>query len=268
MRHFYSFMWVGAFLISLTLHTYPKAQEPAEDITNQSDTAIQVPGLAEQTSIPKAESSLVTVTSDPDSALVNVDEKTATEATPVDLILDSGVYQLEVIKEGYEPLTHELKLLAGRRLSARFILKSFPPLPVAAESLGLEYLPEKKIEDIHAAERVSSSFNRAAETFLIMPLGQGILARFIMDDNNRREANIMIISGTVLSVGSWILGKVLSNKKLRDINAANARIEQENKLIYEYNEDIDRQLKEANEQALTNWQQENARRGRVIIEDR
>ncbi len=266
MRQFYSIIWIGVIFISLSAGPNLLAQNPVDTMDNRSDTITQPLDPTDQAIAPEADSSFLTVTSSPDSAFITVDDQASAGMTPMEMILDTGVYRLEAAKEGFEPLTYKLNLLTGQRISARFILKSFPPPPIPAESLGLMYLPEKILEDINAADRVSSSYNRAAETFAIIPLGQGILARFIVDEDDRKEANIMIISGAILSAGSLILGKVLSKRKTHNIEQANAQITEENILINEHNRDVDQQLKEKNEQALRAWQQENSDRGRVIIE--
>jgi len=213
-----------------------------------------------------SETTTLFVTSSPESSYVSLTGGDSTAVTPLSLSLQPGKYQLEVVKEGFEPLSHEFGLLAGQRISAQFILKSLPPPPLTVDSLELFYIPEKPLIDINDADQLGQSFKRMAEIFAIIPLGQGIIARMILTENDRSQAEILIGVGAVLSGGSLLLGKILSNHKRRAIEATNRRIEEENIASRNYNQDVDRQLKEKNEEAQLLWMKENEKRGRVVIE--
>jgi hypothetical protein len=267
MKRFNNIIGVGLMILGLISAEWVSAQEivPSDSgAVSAQDTAVD---SILQANPPPSDSAQLMVTSSPDSAFITISNHAATEVTPLSLTLNAGIYQVEAAREGFEPLSRELNLMAGKRLSAQFILKSFPPPPIPAESLGLFYLPPKIPLDIKGADRMSQTYKRLAETFAIVPLGQGIMARLIVDEEDRDQADILIVSGIVLSGGSLLLGKILSNRKRNNIENENARIAEENILISENNRDVDRELKEKNEDVLQMWILENEDRGRIVIEE-
>jgi hypothetical protein len=213
------------------------------------------------------DSAYLNLTSSPDSASVSMNGSSIINVTPLNLALSPGPYRFDASREGFEPLTYELNLMVGQRISAQFILKSLPPPPIQPESLGLFYIPEQPLQDVASADQLRQSFNRWAEIFAIIPLGQGILAKLVVDDENQKQVNILIITGATLSLGSLVLGKVLSNRKRNQIEEANLRIKEENMVSQSHNSEIDRQLREKNDEALQEWLLENEGRGRVIMEE-
>jgi len=223
--------------------------------------------VADET-IDAADTSLATlyITSSPESSFVDIKGRSSTEVTPLTLGLQPGDYQLEIFKEGFEPLSHNFGLMAGQRISAQFILKSYPPPPLTVDSLDLFYIPERPLLDINEADRLGQSFKRMAEMFAIIPMGQGIIARLILSGDYRRQADILIATGAVLSAGSLITGKVLSNRKRRAIEDANRQIGEDNAASQKHNLEIDRQLKDKNDEARQLWELENENHGRVIID--
>lgn len=236
-------------LISLAFCNHARGQISANETDSAADSM----------------SATLSVSSSPENSFVEIKGRASTEATPLTLELQPGKYQLEVFKEGFEPLSHEFGLTEGQRIAAQFILKSFPPAPLTLDSLDLFYIPERPLLDITEADRLSQSFKRMAEMFAIIPMGQGIIARMILEGDDRRQANILIAVGATLSGGSLIMGKILSNRKRQAIERENRLIEEENATSQKHNLDIDRQLKEKNEEQQELWMQENKDRGRVII---
>lgn len=213
------------------------------------------------------DSAYLNIISSPDTAFISINNSSTVRATPLNLALGPGPYKIEAARDGYEPLTRELNLMAGKRISANFILKSIPPPPVEAESLGLFYLPEQPLRDPAEADKLRQSFNRWAEIFAIIPFGQGMLAKLLVDDEEQQHINILIISGATLSLGSMVLGRILSNRKRDRIETSNARIKEENKVSQAHNLEIDEQLREKNDEALQEWLLENEGRGRVVIQE-
>lgn len=266
MKRFYYFIIVGFAFFSLFTGSSPIAQDSdSSDMGIPDIDSLPSDSLSNSVS-PSTDSTLVAVTSSPDSALVTVSGRPATQITPLTLELVSGDYQIEVSKEGYESLSHALNLIGNQRVSAQFILKSFPPLPIPAESLGFFYIPERPLLDINAADKLGRSYKQLAETFAIIPLVQGILARLIADEKTEKEANILIISGVVLSGGSLILSKIMSKRKRKKIEAENVRIAEDNRISAENNYQVDKAVKEKNDEALQEWLLENEGRGRVILD--
>lgn len=214
------------------------------------------------------ELSKLLVTSEPTHAKIHLGEEQERLHTPAELNLRPGDYSVSVSTEGFEPLTHQLSLRSGHSLSLGFLLKENQPAPVSAEEMGLEYKPVIPPINEEQADQLRRRFYSMAETFAIVPLGQGVLARMVIGEDGKREANALIITGAGLTIGSYLLGRIISARKLTRIRSRNEAIVVENKLAKEHNKGIDQIVREKSTEIETKWQAENQNRGRVVIRDR
>ena len=64
----------------------------------------------------------VVVTSDPQGLAITLNGQRAESSTPAELDLIPGQYFMTVNAEGYQPLNHEMTVLAGEHLQLNFIL--------------------------------------------------------------------------------------------------------------------------------------------------
>ncbi len=207
----------------------------------------------------------VHVFSDPAGAKLRLDDAKQTIELPAQLTLAGGEHTLEVSSTGYEELTQQLMLNSGEIISLRFLLRENQPFPISAEELGLEFQTEIPLIDEKVADKLRQQFYGFAETFAIIPLTQGIIARLIVGEDSKYEANALIIAGVGLTGGSYLLGRILSSRKRSQIIQHNERAAQENLLAKKYNQDINRIIREKNAEAIDDWEQKNRRRGRVEI---
>lgn len=207
----------------------------------------------------------VTVQSEPDSAAIMVDGVALKSITPARLDLEVGERMVEVAIANYEPLAKGITVDSMHRSIMKYILRPLPPPELTAESLGLIYdvqLP--KLDEAQAAV-LRRQFNSMAETFAIIPLGQGMLAKILLDSDDQVTANVLVISGVVLTVGSYILGKTLSKKKLEKIKLENEEIEAYNVRVAEHNNEVDLAIKAANKDASKKHREDYKNRGKVQV---
>lgn len=207
----------------------------------------------------------VTVQSEPDSAAIMVDGVALKSITPARLDLEVGERMVEVIGMNCEPLSRSITVDSMHQIIMKYILRPLPPPEFTAESLGLVYdvqLP--KLDEAKAAV-LSRQFNSMAETFAIIPLGQGMLAKVLLDSDDQKTANALVISGVVLTAGSYLLGKVLSARKLRKIKLENEEIEAYNVRAAEHNNEVDLTVKATNKDAYKKYLDENKGRGRIQV---
>lgn len=102
----------------------------------------QEPAPAESESIPTR--GKVTILSDPTGLRVTLDGKILEERTPVTVDLYPGKYYLLLNADGYQPLHHELDVVAGQPVDVTFIMLRTPPLPPSPEELRTLGLPEEE----------------------------------------------------------------------------------------------------------------------------
>lgn len=227
----------------------------ADSSDNQEDRAL----------LSQPDSIVLSVESVPDSAAISVNGKASGRLTPSIFALESGGNVIEVMKEGFEPLAEKIELMTGRRAKATFLLKSLPPSALVASDLGLEKEAKKIPLDEMAADRIKAKFNGLTVTFAIIPFSQGLMARLLLDDQSN-PGDILMISGAVLSAGSFILGKVLSSRKRSMIIKQNEIINQENLEIDQRNKEIDKLVREKNDEMVQDWLSKNSGKGKVIVE--
>ena len=206
----------------------------------------------------------VEITSIPDSVWIRIDEKPDSMITSFEISLSSGENLIEAFKDGYEPLQHTLEISTVRNLSLNFILKTSRPLKFDADMIGLEYKTDLPILDEKQAERLKKRYMNLAESFAIIPLGQGVLAKIILGNDNS-GANAFIIAGVSLTAGSYLLGKYLSARKLKNIRERNEEIVELNYQAKEHNKSVRNQIKMKNDEIANKWVSDN--KGRGIVEE-
>ena len=201
----------------------------------------------------------------PDSAEVVINGETQSESLPLRLDVLSGEYTIEVIRAGYEPLTHEIMIQPAKTYSLEFLLKAFPPIVQTAESMGLEKVPIQAPLDVTAADRTLTKYVAMAETFSIIPFGQGVMAKIMIDEDDGGVADVLITSGALLTVGSFIYGIITSRKQRAYLESENERIDRDNALAKEMNHDVDLTVRQTNGEALKFWEVEILNAGRVEV---
>ncbi len=207
----------------------------------------------------------VTILSDPDSASVIIADSTIKIIDSASFSLPVGQHEIEVFLEGYEPLKYQFDLVPTRSISLLYKLRINKPASVTADDLGYEQQIIKTTKSEETALRMKETYNSMAETFMIIPFGQGMLARIFMGKDSRTTANVLIISGAVLTSGSYLLGKYLSKRKRKQIKAYNEMVLQENTLAKEMNNQIVRTVRETNNTAHEEWERANRNRGKVEV---
>jgi hypothetical protein len=167
--------------------------------------------------------------------------------------------------EGYQDLNQNISIEPDKNISLKFRLAFSQPVGLTAQDLNLEYMPIIPLKNEMDAANQKEMFNNFAETFALMPLGQGILARLLLGNDTEASANILIAVGAGLSAGSYILGKILPKRKLakiREFNKEAASINNEAKF---HNEEIEIEVENRNTELLEKWMMENQNRGTVEI---
>lgn len=205
--------------------------------------------------------------SDPDSGTIVFGKKEIDDKTPAYMYVRPGEYSFIVSKEGYEPLMSLVKIEPEIPISANFKLKNFKPAPVTSDSLGLSYMVQKPMLSLKSTANIRKKYNALAESFAIFPLAQGILARLVVDKSQYGKTDGLIISGVVLTLGSYLLGKILYKKKRKYINEENERRILENAQVESNNQTVDQAVREENAARLKDWQKNNRNRGEVIFEN-
>ena len=211
------------------------------------------------------DSSTVSIQSSPIGGFIFLDGQDIGMIAPAEIRVSSGEHLFELVLEGYEPLAKRLGLEAGKRTRLEFSLKSLPPSPVTTEQLGLVSAPLIARLDEKRAANLERKWTGLAETFAIVPLGQGLLARIVLPKEHHSAANSMVIAGLGLTAGSYLLGKILGKRKLRQIRARNDEIPSLNDAIRLQNQEINQTVRAANSQAVRIWMAENEGRGVVTI---
>ncbi len=210
--------------------------------------------------------SIVKVLTDPDSAVVVLDGTADTLLAPCEVELSIGKHELSALSDGFEELSHQLNITGADPVTLLFNLEFQQPERLTAEDLGLVKEQPIILGREEEATMIKAKYNSLAESFAIIPLGQGLLARFVMGDDVSKESNALIISGVLLTGGAYLLGKVLSERKLREIQAFNEVAIRKNIEIKEGNKVIDKLVDEQNATLIAKWLSDNRDRGRVIVQ--
>jgi hypothetical protein len=238
------------------------------------DSAI-VPSSTHEIERPVPEDSAVTVAAgdtvvmnvvtDPDSAEVFVDGRSTGLVGPGAFSVVVGQHLVEVFKEGFEPLSHRIEVAANKSVQVKFSLKIGAPSVMTPESLGMAQMPMMPMRNLEEAETPKVFWNNMAETFAIVPLGQGLVAKLLLHDEAQKGANMLVITGVALTGGSYLLGRFLSSRKHDRIVAQNEWIVQQNDSARIYNRDLNHLVRESNDMAVERWLEENRTRGTVTI---
>ncbi len=210
----------------------------------------------------------ILVLSDPPAGSIALEEETRPFTAPSVFHLPPGNHSFALSLDGYEPLEKTIPLASGDRLEATFLLRREPPAPQTETEMGLEYESEIPTRNIEEADILFDRYEGLAETFLIIPLFQGILARTLMGGGVRHEANALIGTGVALTAGSYYIGRFISSRRRNEILEENAAIEEQNLRVKETNLIISRQVREKNAEALAEWKAENSDRGVVLLTPR
>lgn len=196
---------------------------------------------------------VIQVTSVPDSVFIVVNGNQIEEQTPASLQLPYGIYNIEVNKEGLEPLSDSVRLNSSSNIIMEYLMRPLPPAPVSAESPGMAKEAMIQKTDERTADALKQKYYNLAEMFAIIPLGQGIFGKLLMEGDYEKTTNTMILSGAILSGGSLILGKILSSRKRKQIIIENQRIVELNEYNKAQNRAIDDKVAEYNDQKLEEW---------------
>jgi hypothetical protein len=203
--------------------------------------------------------------SDPNSAKIIIETLADTIITPKTLYLVSGDHSFKAMADGYQDLNQNISIEPDKNISLNFRLAFSQPVGLTAEDLNLEYMPLIPLKNEMDATNQKEMFNNFAETFALIPLGQGILARLLLGNDTEASANILIAVGTGLSAGSYILGKILPKRKLAKIREFNKEAASINNEAKSHNEEIEIEVENSNTELLEKWMMENQNRGTVEI---
>jgi hypothetical protein len=206
---------------------------------------------------------MVQVTSDPPGLGITLNGEISESSTPKDFSLTPGSHEITVFGEGWEPLAHTIGLDSLTTLRLRFLMRVAPPVMPTPESVGLAREPEQPLQDERAAERIRSRFTKAAETFLIFPFAQGVIMKFTLEEEEQQTADAFLISGALLSTGSYLLGRLLSSRKLNRIREENDQTMLSNHEASVFNREVDRILDSIYRTQYEIWEAENSDRGVV-----
>ncbi|MEE9555479.1 MAG: hypothetical protein V3W18_14430, partial [candidate division Zixibacteria bacterium] len=211
------------------------------------------------------ETSFLAISSTPESVLVRVDNSSDSRVTPFEMEIGAGVHRFIANRDGFESLEYEYDFPGSVKLNMNFVMGTEQPSGYTAEELELEYKEIKIPRNEQDAEKTKEKFNNLAETFIIIPTGQGVLAKLVMGKDRSGEADFLISVGIGMTVTAYLMGKVISSRQLKKIKTENALSEQENHIAKEHNRNVNNILEEKNSEALEKWYTENEGKGIVEI---
>ena len=243
--------------------------DTAITISNQESIVLEFPFLQAETEKPVTEKNeiRIPVTSVPDSGFITINWNTLELLTPTIITVKKDTFTIEVYKDGYEPLVTDLMIADLQQKQVIFILKAMEPARFNADSLGLSMEKEIPPFDIRIAERVQNKYMGMAETFIIFPFAQGLIAKLALDDDNQKVADVMVGAGAFLTGGAYILSKILSKRKRNEINEKNIEVEKQNLEIKSSNKEIELMVRKVNADRKIKWEDENVNKGVVKISD-
>ncbi len=237
-------------------------------INNQESIALEFSFLQNDTEVSIEKNKIrIPVVSVPDSGFVTIDGSTLDVLTPTFFTADKDTFTIEVYREGYEPLVTDLMMADLQKKQVNFILKPMEPVRLNTDSLGFSMEKEIPVINILIAENIQNKYMGMAETFFIFPFAQGLIAKLALDNDNQKVADIMVGSGVILSTGSYLLSKILSNRKRKEIKEKNMDIERQNIEIKSSNKEIELMVRKVNAERKVKWEDENVNKGVVKITD-
>lgn len=212
-----------------------------------------------------AEKVHISVFSIPESVSVRIDDISDGRITPFEMEIVAGVHTFTATLNGHEPLEYEYDFSGNANLRMSFLMASEKPSNLTAEELGMEYKQTRALREEKEAEKTKEKFNNLAESFIIIPTGQGVLARLVMGKDGSNEADFLISLGAGMTITAYLAGKILSSRQLKSIRTENAIIEQENFIAKDHNRILKKTVDEKNNEALDSWFSENEGKGIVEI---
>ncbi len=221
------------------------------------------PGLvsAQQAEFP----ALLILETDPPRAFLKFGSTDSVLTTPADTLLPAGYYRIETSLAGYSPLVHELRLAPGDTITLHFILLAEKPVPPAAEELGMDYQPVVPLVPEEQALTVRKKYNTMAEIFAIIPLAQGVMAAVALGGGEDYFTSELVIVGAALSIGSFVMGRIMSSRRMSQIKRENEATVIENNESERHNNEVKLEIRRTHAQAMREWQAEAQWRGRVEI---
>jgi hypothetical protein len=262
----------GIHVVSLS---HPRYESIARTVTVVRDevTTLEINFISDTTAAdgivgPPTAAAVLTrliVTSDPPRATVSIIGRSEQLETPTELNLPAGEYRLVVVAPGYDTLQHLQVLRPSQRVVAHCVLKEERPQSATPTGLGMSYEMTMPLADEAEADQIRRRFTMWAEIFAIVPLGQGVLARSVMGESRRGDTDALIYAGLVLTVGSYLTGRIASRAKRSRIRSRNATLTVANRDADDYNKTLDGLIRDRNAETLMIWRTTNRDRGRVTV---
>jgi hypothetical protein len=209
--------------------------------------------------------SLLKLESDPPGAYLKLGKADSVLHAHADTMLAAGSYRLEASLTGYQPLVHQFNIDSGDTLSLRFVLLADKPIRPTPEQLGLEYKFVMPLLLEEKAQTVRRKYNTMAEVFLIIPLAQGIMAAIALGGGEDYFSAGLMATGVGLSAGSYLLGKLMGSRKLKEIRRQNQILAGQNLEAERHNGEVETQIRRVHAESMREWQAETSWRGRVEV---
>jgi hypothetical protein len=213
-------------------------------------------------------SALLRLESDPAAVFLKLGNVDSILVTQTDTTLAPGRYRVETTRFGYQPLAHEFRLDAGDTLTLRFVLLAQRPVRPSPEDLGMSYEIVMPLVPEEQSRSVRKKYNTMAEVFAIIPLTQGVMAAVALGGGSDYFSAELMVGGACLSAGSYLLGRLMSSRKLKEIRGQNEILTARNVEAETHNEEVDILLRRSHAEALREWQAEAGQRGHVEINRR
>ncbi len=187
------------------------------------------------------------------------------EVAPVDLELPSGRYLLDATLSGHELLHTSLQLAEGDTAQVVFTFRREAPTKPPPGELGLAYEMVYPPIPFISAYRIESTYWSLVETFAVIPLSQGLFLKMADPDATGSPAEEMILAGVGLVAGSYLGGKFLHARKVRQITDRNEEVAFLNDSAEGHNREVDQAIRLQHVANLAIWEQEGEGRGRVEV---
>jgi hypothetical protein len=137
----------------------------------------------------------------------------------------------------------------------------------AREMVGLpEMMASIPMINEGEAKRKSNKYNTAAEVFLVAPLAMGVAGASVSEGEGEFPYETVIAAGLVLSAGSYLYGKYVHSRELKNIRALNEERRAANMQVKNHN----RLVKEAmanHQKEVELWIAESEGRGIVVLHE-
>ena len=135
----------------------------------------------------------------------------------------------------------------------------------AREMVGLpEMMASIPLLEEKLAKEKQAPYSTMSEIFLVFPLAPGVLGMVVSEGEGQFPAEVMIVTGLVLSIGSYLLGQYVLSRELENIRALNDERRAANMRVKDHNILIKKAMAD-HERAVKTWLEESEGRGRVIV---